>query len=469
MENNMTRYYLAIDIGASSGRHILGSIQDGKLTLEEIYRFENGFHDISGTKCWDSDQLFSQIKAGMIRCVELGKIPVSMGIDTWGVDYVFLDEMGQRLGEAVAYRDDRTEGMDTEVYKLISEDALYARTGIQKQLYNTIYQLMAVKTQTPELLEKADKLLMTPDYYHYLLTGKMAAEYTIASTSQLVSPVTCDWDWELLDTLGYPRRIFAPIQKPGTVLGCLTEDIQKEVGFNCQVVLPPAHDTASAVLAVPAAVDAVYISSGTWSLMGVERTEADCSPVSKAHNFTNEGGYDYRFRYLKNIMGLWMIQNVKKECGNRFSFAQLCDMASRESISSLVDCYNNAFLAPENMSEAVRDYCRRTNQAVPETPGELAAVIYNSLAKCYGDTVQEIEDATGKHYDRIHIVGGGANASYLNELTARYTGRTVYAGPTEATAIGNLLCQMITDGELENAAAAKACVRNSFDLETYQP
>ena len=469
MENDMTRYYLAIDIGASSGRHILGSIQDGKLTLEEVYRFENGFHDVNGTKCWDADQLFSQIKAGMVRCAEAGKIPVSMGIDTWGVDYVFLDSAGQRLGEAVAYRDDRTEGMDAEVYKLIPEDQLYGRTGIQKQLYNTIYQLMAVKTQTPELLEQAATLLMTPDYYHYLLTGKMAAEYTIASTSQLVSPVTCDWDWELIDTLGYPRRIFAPVHKPGTVLGSLTEEVQKEVSFNCQVVLPPAHDTASAVLAVPAAVDAVYISSGTWSLMGVEREEADCSGVSKAHNFTNEGGYDYRFRYLKNIMGLWMIQNVKKECDDRYSFAQLCDMASRESIPSIVDCYDNAFLAPENMSEAVRDYCRRTNQSVPETPGQLAAVIYNSLAKCYGDTVQEIEDATGKHYDRIHIVGGGANASYLNELTARYTGRTVYAGPTEATAIGNLLCQMITGGELENTAAAKACVRNSFDLETYQP
>ena len=218
----MTRYYLAIDIGASSGRHILGSIQDGKLTLEEVYRFENGFHDIGGTKCWDSDHLFSQIKAGMIRCEELGKIPASMGIDTWGVDYVFLDSAGQRLGEAVAYRDDRTEGMDTEVYKRIPEDDLYARTGIQKQLYNTIYQLMAVKTRQPELLEKAEKLLMTPDYYHYLLTGKMAAEYTIASTSQLVSPNSCGGDWELIDTLGYPRRIFAPMHKPGTVLGDLT-------------------------------------------------------------------------------------------------------------------------------------------------------------------------------------------------------------------------------------------------------
>ena len=228
----MTRYYLAIDIGASSGRHILGSIQDGKLTLEEIYRFENGFHDVCGTKCWDTESLFAQIKAGMRRCAEIGKIPVSMGIDTWGVDYVFLDEKGQRLGEAVAYRDDRTEGMDAEVYKLIPEDALYGRTGIQKQLYNTIYQLMAVKLQQPELLEKARTLLMTPDYYHYLLTGKMAAEYTIASTSQLVSPESCDWDWELIDTLGYPRRIFAPMLKPGTALGELTEEIRKEVGFN---------------------------------------------------------------------------------------------------------------------------------------------------------------------------------------------------------------------------------------------
>lgn len=465
----MPNYYLAIDIGASSGRHILGSIQDGKLMLEEVHRFENGFHDKDGTKCWDTDNLFAQIKAGMRRCAQLGKVPVSMGVDTWGVDYVFLDKDGQRLGNAVAYRDDRTTGMDEKVYARIPEDRLYARTGIQKQLYNTVYQLMAVKEQTPWLLEQAQTMLMTPDYYHYLLTGETAAEYTIASTSQLVSPVTKDWDWELLDTLGYPRRIFAPMRRPGTVLGCLTEEVQREVGFNCQVVLPPAHDTASAVLAVPSEEDAVYISSGTWSLMGVERAEADCSPVSKAHNFTNEGGYDYRFRYLKNIMGLWMIQNVKKECGDRYSFAQLCDMASREQISSIVDCYDNAFLAPENMSEAVRDHCRETGQQVPNTPGELAAVIYNSLAKCYADTVQEIESACGKHYDCIHIVGGGSNASYLNALTAKYTGRTVYAGPTEATAIGNLLCQILAAGGLENTAAAKKCVRDSFALTTYLP
>ena len=465
--DNMGSYCLAVDIGASSGRHMLGHLRHGKMELEEIYRFENGMIDVGGVMCWDTERLFHEIKEGMRRCARLGKIPVSVGVDTWGVDFVLLDRYGRRLGDAVAYRDSRTRGVDGDVYKRISEERLYARTGIQKQIYNTIYQLMAVKMQMPHLLDEADALLMTPDYYHYLLTGKKAAEYTIGTTGQLVSPATKDWDWELIDILGYPKRIFAPMRRPGTVLGCLTSEVQREVGFNCQVILPPSHDTASAVLAVPANERAIYISSGTWSLMGVERTDADASPAGRARNFTNEGGYDYRFRYLKNIMGLWMIQSVKKECGDRYTFAELCDMAEKETIGSIVDCYDGRFLSPDSMSEEIRAFCGETGQQIPMTLGGLAAVIYNSLAKCYADTAREIEAMTGNSYACIHVVGGGSNAAYLNRLTAEYTGKTVYAGPAEATAIGNILSQMLARGELSDVATARECVLRSFDISIF--
>lgn len=301
----MNPYYLAVDIGASSGRHILAHLEDGKMVLEEIHRFPNGMVQKDGENVWDVDELFAQIKLGMKKCAEAGKIPVSIGIDTWGVDFVLLDAEGKRIGNAVAYRDGRTKGMDEEVYKKIPEDELYARTGIQKAIFNTIYQLMALKVKKPEQLEKAETMLMMPDYFHYLLSGVAATEYTNATTGQLVSPVTKDWDMELIEKLGYPKKIFQKLVTPGTVLGELTEEIQKEVGFNCKVVAPATHDTGSAVIAVPTESDnTLYISSGTWSLMGTELMEANCSRESKLHNLTNEGGYDYRFRFLKNIMGL---------------------------------------------------------------------------------------------------------------------------------------------------------------------
>lgn len=467
----MERYYLAVDIGASSGRHILGSVKDGRMVLEEIYRFPNGMKTVDGHLCWDAEALFESIKAGMKQCVELGKIPESMGIDTWAVDYVLLDEKDQVVGSTVGYRDGRTKGMDDEVYQVIPLEELYQRTGIQKQIFNTIYQFMAVKKQHPEYLEQAESMLMIPDYFHFLLTGVKKQEYTNATTTQLVDPVTCSWDYELIEKLGYPGRWFTELSMPGTVVGPLTEEIANEVGFQCQVVLPATHDTGSAVLAVPSnEEDVLYISSGTWSLMGTERKEADCSLESMKRNFTNEGGYEYRFRYLKNIMGLWMIQSVKKElaaAGEDYSFGEICDMASREDIASLVDCNDDCFLAPESMIEEVKGYCKKTGQQVPETAAQLGAVIYNSLAKCYGDTVEELEQVTGKHYRQVHIVGGGANADYLNRLTARYTGRTVYAGPTEATAIGNLTAQMIKAGEYGSVAEAREGIFKSFEVKEY--
>ena len=464
------KYYLAIDIGASSGRHILAHLEDGRMVLEEVHRFPNGMVEKDGENVWDVDELFAQIKLGLKKCGELGKIPVSVGVDTWGVDFVLLDESGERIGNAVAYRDGRTRGMDEEVYKIISEDELYARTGIQKAIFNTIYQLMALKVKKPEQLAKAKTMLLMPDYFHYMLSGVAATEYTEATTGQLVSPDTKDWDMELIERLGYPKRIFRRMVTPGTVLGELTEEVQAEVGFNCKVVEPATHDTGSAVIAVPTdSDDALYISSGTWSLMGTELAEANCSPESKASNLTNEGGYDYRFRYLKNIMGLWMIQSVKKEIGGDLGFGEICEMASKCSIASIVDCNDDRFLAPANMTKEVRDACRESGQQVPEGLAEVASVIYNSLAKCYAKTIKQIEGITGKTYDKIHIVGGGSNADYLNRLTARATGIPVYAGPTEATAIGNIAAQMMTAGELADLKAARACVFASFPINHYEP
>lgn len=465
----MNPYYLAVDIGASSGRHILAHLEDGKMVLEEIHRFPNGMVQKDGENVWDVDELFAQIKLGMKKCAEAGKIPVSIGIDTWGVDFVLLDAEGKRIGNAVAYRDGRTKGMDEEVYKKIPEDELYARTGIQKAIFNTIYQLMALKVKKPEQLEKAETMLMMPDYFHYLLSGVAATEYTNATTGQLVSPVTKDWDMELIEKLGYPKKIFRKLVTPGTVLGELTEEIQKEVGFNCKVVAPATHDTGSAVIAVPTESDnTLYISSGTWSLMGTELMEANCSRESKLHNLTNEGGYNYRFRFLKNIMGLWMIQSVKKEIGGNLGFGEICEQASRCTIPSIVDANDDRFLAPANMTEEVQAACRESGQQVPEGIAEVASVIYNSLAQCYAKTIKEIEEITGQKYDRIHIVGGGANAEYLNILTAKATGVPVYAGPTEATAIGNLAAQMMSAGELKGLKDARACVYKSFEIKKYQ-
>lgn len=464
------KYYLAIDIGASSGRHILAHMENGRMVLEEVHRFPNGMVEQDGENVWDVDDLFSQIKLGMKKCAQIGKIPVSVGVDTWGVDFVLLDQEGQRIGNAVAYRDGRTKGMDEEVYKLISEEELYARTGIQKAIFNTIYQLMALKVRKPEQLAKARTMLLMPDYFHYMLSGVAAAEYTEATTGQLVSPETKDWDRELIRKLGFPEQIFQKMVTPGTVLGELTPQVQQEVGYNCKVVEPATHDTGSAVIAVPTdSDDALYISSGTWSLMGTELPVANCSPQSKQSNLTNEGGYNYRFRYLKNIMGLWMIQSVKKEIGGELGFGEICEMASKCAIPSVVDCNDDRFLAPVNMTREVREACRESGQQVPEGLAEVASVIYNSLAQCYAKTIKQIEGITGKKYDKIHIVGGGANADYLNRLTAKATGIPVYAGPTEATAIGNLAAQMMTAGELADLKAARACVFESFPIAQYKP
>lgn len=465
----MQKYYLAVDIGASSGRHILGSVQDGKIVLEEIHRFENGMIKKDGHLCWDYEKLFNNIKDGIKKCKEIGKIPTSMGIDTWGVDFVLLDEKDEVLGEMYGYRDNRTDHMDEEVYKIIPEAELYARTGIEKQMFNSVFQLMAVKQTQPEYMEKAKTMLFVPDFFHFLLTGKKANEYTEATTSQLVNAATGDWDMELIEKLGYNKEIFQKIAKPGTNLGSLRPELVEEFGFDMDVVLPCTHDTESAILAVPANDDDyLFISSGTWSLLGVERTEPDTSEISRVNCFSNEGGYDDKICYLRNIMGLWMIQSVRHNLDDKYGFAEICAEAEKaKDFPSRVEVTDSCFMAPDNMIDAVKDYCRRTNQQVPETLGEIATVVYASLAECYARTIKGIEESTGRTYTRLHIVGGGGNAGYLNELTAKSTGKELHVGPTEGTAIGNIVCQMIHNKEFATKEEARDMIHQSFDIKVY--
>ena len=480
------KYYLAIDIGASSGRHILGHVDNGKIVLEEMYRFDNLQVHKNGHDCWDMENLWNGIIGGLKACGAAGKSPTTIGIDTWGVDYVLLDEEDEVLGDAVAYRDSRNEGMDQEVSKYISPEDLYARTGIQKQPFNTIYQLMAQKLEHPEQIANADRLLMVPEYLNYLLTGVKKSEYTIASTGSLLDAHKKDWDRELIEMLGLPVDIFGQLYMPGTVVGDLLPAIEQEVGFNASVILVAAHDTGSAFLAVPAKDDnAVYLSSGTWSLLGVENEVAITNEDSRLANFTNEGGAWYRYRYLSNIMGLWMIQSVRRELngvsyvagkdnrtatGKKWSFPDLIAEAEKEEgFAAVVDVNASCFLAPQSMIQAIKDECVRTGQPVPETVGQIMQCVYTSLSLCYRDAIRALEGLTGKHYTSINIVGGGCQDGYLNRRTAQATGLTVYAGPVEGTAIGNLLVQMIEAKEFENLQAARNAIRESFEIKEVNP
>ncbi|MCL2627642.1 MAG: rhamnulokinase [Oscillospiraceae bacterium] len=465
----MPKYHLAIDIGASSGRHILGWLDaDGQMQIEEVYRFPNEIIQVNGSDCWDLELLFSHIIKGMRVCADISKIPCSVGIDTWGVDFVLLDINGEIIGDTVCYRDKRTDGIEKEVFKHIGESELYSRTGLQKQQYNTIYQLMAVKMTNPKHLERAKTLLMMPDYFHYKLCGVAKNEYTITTTTGLINAKGKNWDTHIIDRIGYSREMFCEIAKPGTKLGGLLPDIAAKVGYGCKVVVPASHDTASAVIAAPNEKESIYISSGTWSLLGTETIKPNCSDAAQKSGFSNEGGFGGNYRFLKNIMGLWMIQEVKKEQGDKYTFADLCDMADKTKIKSVVECNDTRFFNPKSMTEEIQNYCRETKQKVPETARELAAVIYKSLASCYSAAVNELENIIGIEYDSINIIGGGANADYLNKLTACATGKKVYAGPIEATAIGNLTVQLIASGVIDDISQARRIISNSFEIKSYK-
>ena len=463
------QYYLAVDIGASSGRHIIGWVQDGKMMLEEVYRFENNLQKKNGSLCWDTDHLFASIVEGMKACKQIGKIPTTMGIDTWAVDFVLLDDNGNRLGNTVGYRDSRTEGMDKLAEQTLSFEELYAKTGIQKQLFNTLYQLLAVKKGTPQLLDKAKRFLMIPEYFNFRLTGVAKNEYTNATSTAMVNAHTKTWDTDLMNLYGIPTHLFGDLAMPGESVGNLLPELREQVGFDCTVILPATHDTGSAFLAVPAANDtSVYISSGTWSLLGVENKQAITTRESAKANFTNEGGYNYRFRYLKNIMGLWMIQSIRRNYNKQYSFADLENMAKEcADFPSVVDVNHPDFLAPESMVEAVKNRCAATGQAVPQSVGELMQCVYQSLAKSYAVAIKELSDLTGVTYTHVHIVGGGSKDGYLNGLTASATGLPVIAGPTEGTALGNLMVQMMAGGDFADLQQARNAIAKSFELKEF--
>ena len=465
---------LAVDLGASSGRVIAGWIQENRLQLKELHRFDNGYEEKNGHICWDFDRLFQEIVAGMKAAGEAGFAPESIGVDTWGVDFVLVNRSGAVLGDTVAYRDGRTTPAMARVYEKLSREELYRRTGIGEQVYNTVFQLQAVKDETPRLLEQAERILFSPEYLTYRLSGAMVNEYSIASTSGLLRAGDRNFDPEILEAIGVPKRLFQKPVLPGTVVGELLPEIAEQVGYCCKVILPGAHDTASAVLAVPAESGSfAFLSSGTWSLLGTERSAPLCTPEADAAGFTNEGGWGGSIRFLKNIMGLWMIQSVRrelKEQGEKFSYSQLEEMARQSrAFPAWVDVNDICFLAPKFMIQAVRDWCGRHGQPVPETTGQLLMTIYRGLAMCYADSIRYLQKLTGDTFTALHLVGGGCLDDFLNRLTCELCGLPVLAGPVEATAIGNLCGQLLAEGVLSSREEARALVRRSFPIRRYSP
>ncbi|OEH53659.1 rhamnulokinase [Oceanobacillus sp. E9] len=458
---------LAVDIGASSGRVIAGYLRNGKLQLEEVHRFDNKLIELNNYFCWDIDRIYHEILTGIKSAVDKGYQPISLGIDTWAVDFVLLDENDKRLTDAVSYRDPRTDGMMEEVFSQISKERLYLETGIQFQKFNTIYQLQALKNSNPELIEKSTSFLMIPDYLNFLLTGKKVNEYTNATTTQLVNAFTKKWDIDLIEKLGFNSNMFMDIQPPESVIGNLRPELQEELGVDFNIILPATHDTGSAVVAVPELEDTLYISSGTWSLIGVENHFPICITKALDYNFTNEGGADYRFRFLKNIMGLWMIQEVKRNFNDEYDFADFAAMAKEESFSSIVDVDDNRFLKPENMIKEIKAYCEESNQAIPQSPSEVAKCVFNSLAVSYQQAISQIEEIYEIEFPTIHIIGGGSKNEMLNQLIADTTGKIVIAGLSEATAIGNLIVQMMATDQIDDIEQARQLIRASFDLNTY--
>ena len=451
-------YHLAIDIGASSGRHILGYTENGRLVLEEVHRFENYILNKKGTLVWDIKHLVSEVKKGIAKCKTVGKIPSTIAIDTWGVDYVLLDENKQEILPAVSYRDSRTFSVMDEVSELISQEELYARTGIQKQNYNTIYQLYCDKKSGK--LERAKHLLMMPSYLSFKLTGVIKNEYTDASTTNLVNAKTKTWDFEILDKLGIKKDIFSELSLPCTEVGNFTAEVKREIGFDSKVIFCPSHDTASAVASCNVGDNGVYISSGTWSLIGTENPEAILSKEAFEANFANEGGINYRFRFLKNIMGMWLFQNVRKNLNKQFSYDDMMRLAMQSRAFEEIDTNAPDFLAPDNMIEAIRNYLKSESLSIDV----VINTIYHSLAKSYANAVREIEQISGKTIDTINIVGGGSKDSYLNELTKQYTGKRVLAGPVEATATGNIISQMMFADKEFTLEKARELVKKSFDI-----
>ena len=470
----MAKRVLAFDFGASSGRAMLGTFDGTRITLEEVHRFSNDPVEICGTLYWDILRLFFEIKQGITKAVHAGGFD-SIGIDTWGVDFGLLDSEGRLLENPVHYRDARTEGMVEKLFEVMPKSEIYAHTGIQFLTLNTLTQFFALSRQRPELLERADKMLFIPDLFNYFLTGEKAAEYTITSTSQMLNPLTGDWDWELIDRFGFKRSLFPSIIDAGVPVGKLSDAICEELGApKVDVIAVTSHDTASAVVAVPATnKDFVYISCGTWSLFGVESDTPFMNDKTLSYNITNEGGYGRNVRFLKNIMGLWLIQESRRQWireGKPCTYNDLEKEALAEKpFSCFIDPDDDRFNLPGNFPKRVREYCAETGQYVPQTRGEVMRCIYESLAMKYRRTKEMIEDCTGKTYSSIHMVGGGTKDNLLCQLAANCCHVNVIAGPIEATALGNVAVQLLASGDIADLDAARRVIIQSFDPVTYAP
>lgn len=450
-------YALAIDIGASSGRHILGYIDKGRIYQEEIFRFDNGYREENGSLVWDTDSLLENVKKGIKKCAEIGKIPATVAIDTWGVDYVLLDKDKKEILPVFCYRDSRCNEAVEEVKSLCPD--LYEKTGIQTQSFNTIYQLYCDKKTGK--LDMAEYFLMMPEYLSFKLTGEIKNEYTNATTTNLVNASGRIWDFEIIKRLGIKEGIFSPLSAPPCKAGGFSKETEEEMGFNATVLFCPSHDTASAVCACPIEDKGIYISSGTWSLMGTELLSPCTKKEAEKANFTNEGGINYRYRFLKNIMGMWLFQGIRRSLHKKYTYDEMMEMAKGSSYEKTFDPNDKRLVAPKDMIEAICECLGEKSLCI----ADVLQSTYRSLAKAYKNTVMEIEEITGEECTSVAVVGGGSRDGYLNRLIGEYTGKKVFAGPCEATALGNLVSQFMYSDNSLTLEKARALIKLSFDIK----
>jgi rhamnulokinase len=468
-------YFLAFDLGASSGRAILGILKDKKLELVEIHRFKNQMAHIHGHYYWNIFSLFDELKTGLKKCIsEYNVQPDSLGTDTWGVDYALINKEGQILSLPYAYRDHRTDNSMEDFFKIMPKEKTYLLSGIQFMQFNTLFQLFASSQEKYSGLGQAQSILFTPDVLNYLFTGIKKNEYTIASTSQLLKPGKAEWEPELFKAAGISVSMMEEIIQPGVEIGKVLPEIKEETGCgNISCVSVASHDTASAVASVPAeGGNWAYLSSGTWSLLGIESPVPLVSEKTLEMNFTNEGGVDGTTRFLKNIMGMWLIQECKRIWDEEaeISWNEIVELSNTaEPFKCLINPDDSSFLNPGNMPLAIKDYCNKTGQHVPDSKGEIARCIYDSLVLKYKFTIKQIESVTGKKIGKLHIIGGGANNQMVNQLTADAIGIPVFAGPTEATAVGNIMMQAKAIGVVNSLSEIREIIRNSFDVNEYSP
>ncbi len=473
------RVYLGVDLGAESGRVIAGVWNGRKLRLEEVHRFPNGPVHLADSIRWDVLRLWAEVQNGLSAAARrYGRQIVSVGADTWGVDYVLLTRRGEMLGLPYHYRDSRTDGVMASAFRKVPRAEIFRQTGLQFMQLNTLFQLIAHRREHPDMLDHADRLLMMPDFFHWAMCGSKVVEFTDGSTTQCMSAGRRTWATGLLRALDIPTRIFPKVVQPGTDLGELRRSVAERTGLDgVRVVAPPTHDTASAVAAVPTdrtgSAEWAYLSSGTWSLMGVEVRRPVITARALELNVTNEGGVDGTYRLLKNIMGLWLVQQCKRAfeaAGRTYTYADLVhEAAAAPALRSLVDPDDTRFLNPPDMPRAIQSYCRETGQPIPSTDGALVRCAYDSLALKYRQVVGSLEELTGGRIEVIHIVGGGSQNDLLNQFTADACQRPVLAGPVEATAMGNVLVQARASGEVGSLAEIREVVRRSSALRSFEP